>query len=72
MKAHSVHSTAPSPACASADLSGDRQVVVGDVLQVLAKFELTGTYGKPADVDGDCRASIADVLLVLAVFGQSC
>ena len=66
VKAHSVHSTAPSPACAPADLSGDGQAAVGDVLQVLAKFGLTGTCGEPADVDGDCMVSVADVLLVLS------
>ena len=63
---------APSPACFAADLSGDGQVAVGDVLQVLAKFGLTESCGEPADVNGDCKVSVADVLLVLTVFGQRC
>ena len=69
----------PLPPC-SGDVNGNGVVEVGDVLEVLTYFGLSGeSYftvlnrtGTAADVNGDNRVAVVDVLTVLSMFGRVC
>ncbi|MGB2292371.1 MAG: choice-of-anchor B family protein [Flavobacteriales bacterium] len=53
-----------------ADVNGDGQITVADVLLLLSDFGCAMDCG--GDVDGDDAVTVADILLVLAAFGQPC
>ena len=62
-------SGAELPPC-PADVNGDGQITVADVLFLLSDFGCA--MDCEGDVDGDDAVTVADILLVLAAFGQPC
>lgn len=52
-----------------ADLSGDGEIDISDLLQLLAVFNTNSTDG---DVSGDGQTDISDLLQLLAVFDTAC
>ena len=55
---------------ACADITGDGQVDVDDLLWLLASWgPCTRSYVCPADLNGDCIISVADLLILLANWG---
>ena len=59
----------PASDC-QADLNGDGQVTVSDVLVLLADFGCATSCN--ADLSGDDITSVEDILLMLAAFGEPC
>ena len=53
-----------------ADINGDGQITVADVLLILSDFGCEMNCN--GDVDGDDAVTVADILAVLASFGQPC
>ena len=53
-----------------ADVNGDGQITVADLLLLLSDFGCA--MDCDGDVDGDGAVTVADILLVLAAFGQPC
>ena len=62
--------TCSSASDCPADLDGDGQVTVSDVLVLLADFGCAASCN--ADLSGDDFTSVDDILLMLAAFGESC
>lgn len=62
-------SCSPTSDC-PADLDGDGQVTVADVLVLLADFGCATSCN--ADLSGDDITSVEDILLMLAAFGEPC
>ncbi len=62
----------PAPEPCPGDATGDGEVNVADLNEVLANFNTSQTPGENGDVDGDGDVDISDLNLVLANFGQSC
>jgi Tol biopolymer transport system component len=56
----------PAPETCAADLNGDGEVNVSDLLVLLAAW---GETDVPADIDGDGIVAVGDLLLLLAAWG---
>ena len=52
-----------------ADLDGDQQVNVNDLLMLLKSWG-SADFGDPADIDGDGNVDVVDLLLMLEAWTQ--
>ena len=56
--------------CADADITGDGQVGIDDLLWLLGSWgPCTGSYVCRADLNGDCDIGVADLLILLGSWG---
>jgi hypothetical protein len=68
----------PLPTECTADVDGDLQVAVGDVLLIIGNWGVCGdgTFRPTGDVapmpNGDCCVDVSDVLAVIGAWGEDC
>ena len=63
------------PACDAADFDKDREITVGDIMQVAARWDTEwgdAGFDRKYDLDDDGEITVVDIMRAAAQWGKTC